>query len=80
MATAIFEYLFLSSYLYTGAGVSVLNGQIFVCGGYDGTDHLSSVESYSIHTQQWSSLQSMVVPRCYVGACVLRGKLLVVAG
>lgn len=53
---------------------------IYVCGGYDGNDHLASAESYNTHTGQWTTLQHMLVPRCYVGACVLRGKLYVVAG
>lgn len=63
-----------------GAGVAVTNDLIYVCGGYDGTDHLASVECFNIHTQHWTHLQNMVVPRCYVGACVLRGYLYVVAG
>lgn len=63
-----------------GAGVAVTSDLIYVCGGYDGTDHLASVECFNIHTQHWTQLQNMVVPRCYVGACVLRGYLYVVAG
>lgn len=64
----------------TGAGIAVVNDMIYVCGGYDGANHLSSVESYNIHTGQWLSVSHMIIPRCYVGACVLRGKLMVVAG
>ena len=63
-----------------GAGVAVVNEVIYVCGGYDGNDHLSSVESFNTQTNHWTTLHHMVVPRCYVGACVLRGQLMVVAG
>lgn len=64
----------------SGAGVAVVNEVIYVCGGYDGTNHLSSVESFNTQTNHWTMLHQMVVPRCYVGACVLRGQLMVVAG
>ena len=66
--------------LCAGAGVAVVNEVIYVCGGYDGNDHLSSVESFNTQTNHWTTLHHMVVPRCYVGACVLRGQLMVVAG
>ena len=63
-----------------GAGVAVINDTIYVCGGYDGSNHLASVESYNTRMGQWSTVVSMCIPRCYVGACVLKGKLYVVAG
>ena len=63
-----------------GAGVAVINDTIYVCGGYDGTTHLASVESYNVRTGHWTSVVTMNTPRCYVGACVLKGKLFVVAG
>ena len=63
-----------------GAGVAVITDTIFVCGGYDGANHLVSVESYNVCTGHWSVVSNMNIPRCYVGACVLKGKLYVVAG
>ena len=60
--------------------MAVINDTIYVCGGYDGTNHLSSVESYNVRTGHWTSVVAMNKPRCYVGACVLKGKLFVVAG
>ncbi|ESP04085.1 hypothetical protein LOTGIDRAFT_148635 [Lottia gigantea] len=66
--------------MFIGAGVSVVNDIIYVCGGYDGNEHLSTVECYNTNTGHWTSLQHMIVPRCYVGACVLQGNLMVVAG
>ena len=64
----------------TGAGVAVITDTIYVCGGYDGANHLVSVESYNVCTGHWSAVSNMNIPRCYVGACVLKGKLYVVAG
>ena len=64
----------------SGAGVAVITDTIFVCGGYDGANHLVSVESYNVCTGHWSIVCNMNIPRCYVGACVLKGKLYVVAG
>ena len=58
----------------------MINDTIYVCGGYDGTNHLSSVESYNVRTATWCNIPQMNIPRCYVGACVLKGKLYVVAG
>ena len=64
----------------SGAGVAVIGDTVYVCGGYDGTNHLASTESFNIRTGHWTSLANMNIPRCYVGACVLKGKLYVVAG
>jgi len=33
-------------------GTVVLDGQIYVCGGYDGNSSLSSVETYSPETDK----------------------------
>ena len=63
-----------------GAGVAVIADTIYVCGGYDGANHLVSVESFNVCTGHWSIVSNMNIPRCYVGACVLKGKLYVVAG
>ena len=71
----------MSCYLcVSGAGMAVVGDTIYVCGGYDGTHHLASVESYDVRVGQWSSVANMSIPRCYVGACVLKGQLFVVAG
>jgi kelch-like protein 12 len=66
--------------LSPGAGIAVLYDTIYVCGGYDGTNHLASVESYNVRAAHWTQLANMTIPRCYVGAAVLKGKLYVVAG
>lgn len=37
---------------YSAMGTVVLDGQIYVCGGYDGNSSLNSVESYSPETNK----------------------------
>ena len=64
----------------TGAGIVVLDSQLFAVGGYDGSQHLSSVESYSSCNDQWMSIAEMKSNRCYVGTAVMGGKLYAVGG
>nr|CAH8824809.1 unnamed protein product [Trichobilharzia regenti] len=69
----------------SGAGCALLGETIYVCGGYGGAEgrgplHLDSVEAYNTRLDQWTVITSMNVPRCYVGACPLAGKIYVAAG
>jgi len=64
----------------TGAGVAIVDGQLYALGGYDGTQHLSTVECYSPCTDQWIPTASMQSKRCYVGAIILSGKLYAIGG
>lgn len=69
----------------SGAGCAVVNDTIYVCGGYGGSDgrgpvHLESVEAYNVRMGQWTMITNMHVPRCYVGACQLAGRIFVAAG
>lgn len=66
--------------LTTGAGIVVLDGQLFAVGGYDGTQHLSTVECYSPCNDQWMNITQMKSNRCYVGTAVMCGKLYAVGG
>ena len=56
---------------HAGAGVAGLDSQLYAIGGYDGTQHLNSTESYSACADQWRTLKDMNSKRCYVGECVL---------
>jgi hypothetical protein len=62
----------------SGAGCAGLNYKIFVCGGFDGHQHLPSVETYSTITGQWSMLCQLSISRCYCSATLLHGKIVVV--
>ncbi|XP_018648696.1 kelch-like protein [Schistosoma mansoni] len=69
----------------SGAGCALLGDTIYVCGGYGGAEgrgpsHLDTVEAYNTWLAQWTLVTSMNVPRCYVGACPLAGKIYVAAG
>ncbi|VDL93600.1 unnamed protein product [Schistocephalus solidus] len=69
----------------SGAGCAVLGDNIYVCGGYGGAEgrgplHLDTVESFNTRLCQWTLVSSMNVPRCYVGACQLAGRIYVAAG
>ncbi|CAH8454944.1 unnamed protein product [Heterobilharzia americana] len=69
----------------SGAGCALLGETIYVCGGYGGAEsrgplHLDTVEAYNTRLAQWTLITSMNVPRCYVGACPLAGKIYVAAG
>jgi kelch-like protein 12 len=48
--------------------------------GFDGLVHLSTVETYSTITGQWSTIKELTVPRCYCSATLLGGKIIVVGG
>ena len=57
------SYIFFSS----GAGVAGVNNQLYAVGGYDGSRHLYSTESYSACADEWMDLKDMNSTRCYVG-------------
>lgn len=48
-------------------GVGVLNGQIYVIGGYDGKLYHKSVEVYNPNTKHWTSIADMHVCRTNPG-------------
>ena len=48
--------------------------------GFDGHVHLSTVETYSTITNQWTSIRHLTVSRCYCSATLLQGKIVVVGG
>ena len=48
---------------------------VYVVGGYDGTDQLSSVERYDVETNQWQILSSMSSPRSALSLAVIANRL-----
>lgn len=44
-------------------GVAVLHGFIYVVGGHNGEQYLSSVERYDTHQDSWKTVASMGIPR-----------------
>jgi N-acetylneuraminic acid mutarotase len=60
-------------------GVKVLNGKIYLVGGFDGTPK-DIAERYDPDTNQWETLTSMSVAREGLSAAVLNGKLYAIGG
>eukprot|EP00957_Ditylum_brightwellii_P170749 12996525-Ditylum_brightwellii.AAC.1 len=59
---------------------AVLDGQLYVVGGYEGSWKLSSAEVYNPTTKCWSLITNMSHARSSCAAVSLCGKLIVVGG
>ena len=64
----------------SGHATAVLDGKLFVMGGYNGGDRLSSVECLDLETGQRSYMAPMSTAREHHGAVVLGGKIFVAGG
>ena len=61
-------------------GVAALNGKLYAVGGYNGSEHLSSVECYDPLLDRWQLIEAMATPRNSPAVAVQRGERLYVAG
>lgn len=61
------------------AGVAVLDGLIYACGGAYGNQYHSSVERYYNMENRWESVSSMIMPRIGLG-CAVVNRLLYAVG
>lgn len=61
-------------------GVASLNGHIYVVGGEEGSNSLSSCERYDPVTKTWTEVASMLISRCEFGLCALDGYLYAMGG
>jgi N-acetylneuraminic acid mutarotase len=61
-------------------GVAALNGKLYAVGGYNGSEHLSSVECYDPSLDRWQLIEPMASPRNSPAVAVQRGERLYVAG
>ena len=66
---------------------AVINGTIYVCGGYNGADNrlvnlkfLDIVEAYDPQTDTWVRKQGMSIPRKQFGVGVVAGKIYAIGG
>lgn len=48
---------------------------VYVVGGYDSDEQLSSVERYDVETDQWEIVANMMSPRSALNVAVVRGKI-----
>lgn len=63
-----------------GCGVVVFNDQLYVVGGSDGSQSLSSTEIFDLDTQSWVLGPTMTTPRANVGVAVVGNRLYAVGG
>ena len=56
----------------SGAGVCVVNGKLYVIGGFDGSTYLKSVEWMDTESGQWRVAANMHYRRLGCGAGVLK--------
>ena len=56
----------------SGAGVSVVNGKLYVVGGFDGSTYLKSVEWLDSDAGQWRTATNMNYRRLGCGVGVLK--------
>ena len=61
-------------------GAAVMDGKIYVVGGYDGNSSLNSVECFDPDTNQWKFVASMSTMRSATGVTALNGKLYAAGG
>lgn len=58
----------------------MFEGKLYVCGGYDGSNFLNSVEVYDPRNNKWRKVAPMNVKRNNVSLAANDGKLLAVGG
>ncbi len=64
----------------SGAGVAVINNDIYIIGGYDGTSALKSIQIYDPDSDSWSLGAPMPGGRAELGAAFLNGEVYVIGG
>jgi len=63
------------SSLRGGAGAAVVNGFIYVIGGFDGKDCLNTVEKFDPLTNEWHPAPPMLKARDRVSVCFAECKI-----
>lgn len=61
-------------------GVALLNGNIYVVGGEEGSEILKTCERFDPNQNQWTQVADMLVSRCEFGLCALDGYLYAMGG
>ena len=62
------------------AGVTALNGRLYVIGGFDGHDYLKDVECYDPQTNTWTLMQPLNRARSAACVTIMNGRLFVLGG
>ncbi|KAF6035084.1 KLHL18 [Bugula neritina] len=66
--------------LRSRVGVSVLDGELYAIGGYNGTARLDTVEVFEPSTMEWKAVAPLTCPRSALGAASMDGRLYVCGG
>lgn len=53
---------------------------MYICGGFDGTSSLNSVEMFEPETDEWTMISSMEKHRSAAGVVVLDGQIYAIGG
>ncbi|TNN55913.1 Kelch-like protein 10 [Liparis tanakae] len=61
-------------------GTAALNGSVYCIGGFDRTEHFSSVRRFDLSTRVWHEAAPMTHRRCYVSVTVLGGCIYAMGG
>ena len=61
-------------------GTEELGGNLYVVGGFDGTQYLDSTHCFNRSTMEWKEMSPMMTKRCYVSTTTLGGRLLALGG
>ncbi|KAK3087619.1 hypothetical protein FSP39_008509 [Pinctada imbricata] len=63
-----------------GFGIEVVDGKLFVCGGYDRSECLITAEIFDIHKNQWERVAEMSVPRGRFSVTAVNSQVYAVGG
>lgn len=61
-------------------GCAILDGKMYVIGGFDGLEYFNSCRCYDFETKQWRNIAPMNTRRCYVSVTVLNGNIYAMGG
>jgi len=72
--------LVLCILLISALGAVALGGKVYICGGFDGTSSLNSVETYDPETDEWTMISSMEKHRSASGVVMLNSQIYAIGG
>lgn len=76
----LFSNIFFIYHFNFSAGVAVINGQVFVVGGFSGSLRVRTVDAYDPVKDTWLSCPSMKARRSTLGVALLNDLIYAVGG
>lgn len=62
------------------AGVAVLDGLLYIIGGFDGNNYLQDADVYDPETNSWTSVSPLNDKRSATSVAVMKGRIFAVGG